>query len=58
MKKRKLKKWVKNLLMGVIILAFVVIGAEQKDLSLFFATKLIAGILILVCGNILVKEEK
>ena len=26
MKKRKLKKWVKNLLMGVIVLAFVVIG--------------------------------
>ena len=58
MKKRKLKKWVKNLLMGVIILAFIVIGAEQKDLSLFLTTKLIAGILILVCGNILVKEEK
>ena len=58
MKKRKLKKWVKNLLMGVMILAFIVIETKKKDLSLFFTTKLIAGILILVCGNILVKEEK
>ena len=54
----KLKKWVKNLLIVIMILGIIVIGAEQKDLSLFFTTKLIAGILILVCGNILVKEEK
>lgn len=57
MKKRKLKKWVKNLLIGVMVLGIIVIGAEQKDLRLFFMTKIIAGALVLISGSILIKEE-
>ena len=53
----KLKKWVKNLLMVVMVLGIIVIGAEQKDLSLFFMTKIIAGALVLISGSILIKEE-
>lgn len=55
MKRTVLKNWVSYLLVGIMVLAFISLGGECEDMSIFVLSKVIAGAVMYVCYKILDK---
>lgn len=49
MKRLVLKNWVSWLLMGIMVLAFILLGGECEDMSIFVISKVIAMVVMYVC---------
>lgn len=55
MKRLVLKDWISYLLVGVMVLAFISLGGECVDLSIFVISKAIALVVMIGCYKILDK---
>jgi hypothetical protein len=53
MKKRFLKSWVVNVLIGIEVFGFMFLGADHPDLATFFWSKVITLIVMIRIGYIL-----
>lgn len=56
MKKRRLKRWVKNLLVGILVLSIIIGSSECENMTIFVVSHIIAGITMILSGYILIKN--
>lgn len=49
MKRLVFRDWVSYLLVGIMVLAFISLGGECEDMSIFVISKVIAMIVMYVC---------
>lgn len=49
MKRLVLKNWVSYLLVGIMVIAFISLGGECEDMSIFVISKVIAMVVMYVC---------
>ena len=57
MKKRRLKGWVKELLVIINIISILFMGSDCEDLSLFTLSHLIALVIFIITSIILIEEK-
>lgn len=55
-RKRRLKKWVKNVLIVIFALSIIVGSSDSENFKFFVISHLIAGIAMLLSGTILIKN--
>lgn len=56
--RRELKKWVKNLLIIINLIMFLIMASECENLTLFFISHLIAATVFCINSYILIKNMK
>lgn len=57
MKKLKLKNWVKNTLVIINLIAFLVMASECEDLGLFLISHIVAATVFCINSYILIKHQ-
>lgn len=56
MKKRKLKRWVKNILKVFCALAMLVGASECENLKVFLISHILAALVLTISGYLLIKN--